>query len=104
PRFAPAYFNLGVLYLDATFDGRDKKQQFQFAIDNFNRYKSEMKASLPRDDPADKYIEEAKKKIERENKREKMRREQLRAAEEEAAAGDGGGEGEGGDDGFEEEK
>ena len=82
--YAEAYFNLGVLYLDAVFeDGRDKKDQFQQAIDNFNRYKSELKSALPREDPADKYIEEAKKRIELEKKREEMRREMLKQAEEE---------------------
>jgi len=93
-RYPDAYFNLGVLYLDAKIEGRDPKQQFQIAIDNFNRYKSEMKAKLPREDPADKYIEEAKKKIELEKKREALRREQLREAEEaEKAGADGPGEG-----------
>ncbi|MEL6179790.1 MAG: tetratricopeptide repeat protein [Myxococcota bacterium] len=109
--FAPAYFNLGVLYLDATFDGRDRKEQFQLAIDNFNRYKSEMKSSLARDDPADAYIEEAKKKIELERKREEMERQMLKEAEENPDEGfedgeEGGEEGfeDGGDDGFEEDK
>ena len=103
--FAPAYFNLGVLYLDAQFDGRDRKEQYQLAIDNFNRYKAEMKASLPREDPADAYIEEAKKKIELERKREEMERQMLKEAEENPDDGfdDGGEEGfeDGGDDGFE---
>lgn len=97
PRYPAPYFNLGVLYLDANFEGRDKKQLFQLAIDNFNRYKAELKAGLSRDDPADKYIDEAKKKIELENKREQMRREQLKQAEEappaeEVDLGEDGGE------------
>ncbi len=96
-----AYFNLGILYLDASFDGRDKKEQYQLAIDNFNRYKSEMKSELPRDDPADRYIEEAKKKIELEIKREEMRREAAMESEEDFEdfedGEDGGGEGDDGD-------
>lgn len=96
-RYPDAYFNLGVLYLDAKIEGRDPKQQYQIAIDNFNRYKSEMKAKLSREDPADKYIEEAKKKIELEKKREALRREQLREAEEAEKAGPDG-PGEGGDE------
>lgn len=72
--YASAYFNLGILYLDAQFEGRDKKDLFQLAIDNFNRYKAEMKSALPRDDPADKYIAEAKKRIEVEKQREEMMR------------------------------
>ena len=83
PDFAPAYFNLGVLYLDTeSIGGRDKKAQFQLAIDNLIRYKAEMKSTLPRDDPADKYIKESKKKIELEKKRETQRREALKDAQE----------------------
>lgn len=97
--YAAAYFNLGILYLDATFeDGRDRKEQFQLAIDNFNRYKLEMKSELPREDPADRYIEEAKKKIDLEIRRE----EQMREAELEAESDEGLEELEGGDDEFEE--
>lgn len=82
PKFAPAYFNLGALYLDTeSIGGRDKKAQFQLAIDNLLRYKSLMKSALPRDDPADKYIKESKKKIELEKKREIQRREALKDAE-----------------------
>jgi Tfp pilus assembly protein PilF len=79
--YAAAYFNLGILYLDGEFEGRDKKEQFQLAIDNFNRYKTEMKARIPRDDPADQYIEEAKKKIEIEKKRDEQNREALQGDE-----------------------
>jgi tetratricopeptide (TPR) repeat protein len=82
-KYAQAYFNMGVLYLDGSFEGRDKKEQFQLAIDNFNRYKMEMKSTLPRDDPSDDYIEEAKKKVELEIKKEQMRRESAMEAEDE---------------------
>lgn len=81
PAYAPAYFNLGILYLDANFDGRDKQEQYKLAIDNFNRYKVELGANVPREDPADQYIEEAKKKIELEKKREEQRREAQLEAE-----------------------
>lgn len=81
--YASAYFNLGILYLDGEFDGRDKKEQFQLAIDNFNRYKAELKSEVPRDDPADRYVEEAKKKIEIEIKREEQNREALQGGDEE---------------------
>ncbi len=98
--YAPAYFNLGILYLDGEFDGRDKKEQFQLAIDNFNRYKAELKAEVPRDDPADQYVEEAKKKIQIEIKRDEQNREALQGGDDggdEGLDGDAGDGGEGGD-------
>jgi tetratricopeptide (TPR) repeat protein len=73
-RYAAAYFNLGILYLDGAFEGRDRKEQYQQAIDNFNRYKSELGAEAPREDPTDQYIGEALKKIELEKQREEQAR------------------------------
>jgi tetratricopeptide (TPR) repeat protein len=101
--YAPAYFNLGILYLDGEFDGRDKKEQFQLAIDNFNRYKAELKSDIPRDDPADQYVEEAKKKIEIEIKREEQNREALQGGDDDDGfddEGDGSDEPGGDDDEF----
>lgn len=80
--YAQAYFNLGLLYLDGKFEGRDRKEQFQQAIDNFNRYKSELKSGLPREDPSDQYIGEALKKIELEKQREEQDRNAAKEAEE----------------------
>jgi tetratricopeptide (TPR) repeat protein len=80
--YAWAYFNLGILYLDGRFEGRDRKEQFQQAIDNFNRYKTELGAELPREDPTDKYIGEALKKIELEKQREQQEREAAMEPEE----------------------
>lgn len=111
--YALAYFNLGVLYLDGEFDGRDRKEQFQNSIDNFNRYKTEMKAGVPRDDPSDRYIEEARKKIELEKKREQQEREAAMEPEEfpedefpedEEFPGENGGGADGGDEEFPEEE
>lgn len=106
--YAPAYFNLGILYLDGEFDGRDRKEQFQLAIDNFNRYKAELKAEVPRDDPADQYVEEAKKKIEIEIKREEQNREALQGGGDDSVdPGDGADDGAGddfGDDPFGDEE
>jgi tetratricopeptide (TPR) repeat protein len=80
--YAWAYFNLGIMYLDGRFEGRDRKEQFQQAIDNFNRYKTELGAELPREDPTDKYIGEALKKIELEKQREQQEREAAMEPEE----------------------
>ncbi len=97
-KYAPAYFNLGILYLDGSFEGRDRKEQFQQAIDNFNRYKTERGAGLERDDPADKYIGEALKKIELEKQREQQEREAAMEPEEEFPDDEFPEEGEGGEE------
>ena len=77
-------------------------------------YQAKADPSLPREDPTDQYIEEAKKKIELEIKKEKMRREAAVEAEEgggdddeefeEDLEGDDGADGEDGDDDEEEDE
>ncbi len=75
PNFADAYFNLGALYLDGEVPGMDVITRLQKAIDAFNQYKSVSRGQLAKDDPVDKYIEEAKKSIEVERQKQEMLRE-----------------------------
>jgi len=66
--YPEAYFNLGILFLDAqAYPGMDKLQQLNTAVTYFNKYKSQM-SYLPKDDPVDGYIKEAQKAYEREQK------------------------------------
>jgi len=68
PGLSSAYFNLGILYLDAKeMPGIDLVAKLNMAINYLNRYKQ---AAAPmKDDPVDGYIDEARKSIEREQKR-----------------------------------
>ena len=82
--YPEAYFNLGILFLDAqTYPGMDKLQQLNTAVTYFNKYKSQM-SYLPKDDPVDGYIKEAQKAYEREQKQ--REREAKRKAREAARA------------------
>ena len=68
--YADAHFNLAVLLLQAEqMPGMDKLDQLQAAIREFSRYKELMSSRLSRDDPADRYIEEANRAIKREQTR-----------------------------------
>jgi tetratricopeptide (TPR) repeat protein len=68
PNYAAAYFNLGILFLDAvTFPGMTKLQQLNTAVSHFNSYKR-AQPTLPKDDPVDGYIKQAQKDYERETK------------------------------------
>ncbi len=82
-----AYFNLGILYLDAKeYPGIDLIAKENFAINYLNRYKQLAGAKLTKDDPADLYIEEAKKAIDREQKKvERLKKQQERNAAKAAA-------------------
>ena len=78
PGQSSAYFNLGILYLDAKeMPGLELVAKLNMAINYLNRYKQ---AAAPiKDDPVDGYIDEAKKGIEREQKRlERLKRQQER--------------------------
>ena len=66
--FPSAYFNLGILFLDAQkYPGMDKLQQLNTAVTYFNRYKQQM-SYLSKDDPVNAYITEAQKTYKREQK------------------------------------
>jgi tetratricopeptide (TPR) repeat protein len=78
--YADAHFNLGILYLDSEIAGVETIPRLQKAIDSFNKYKSAAQR-LPKDDPADKYIAEAKNAIEVEKQRQEMMRESQMGAE-----------------------
>lgn len=73
-RYSDAHFNLGVLYLDSEVPGFDAIARFQKSIDSFATYKK-VARTISKDDPADKYINEAKKQIEVERQKQQMLRE-----------------------------
>jgi len=79
--YPEAHFNLGVLYLDSEVPGIDPIARLQKSVDEFNEYKRHQK-DLPKDDPADKYIAEAKKAIEVERQKQEMMRQSQMGAEE----------------------
>jgi tetratricopeptide (TPR) repeat protein len=86
PTYPAAYFNLGILFLDAqSFPGMDKLQQLNTAVTYFNKYKQQV-TYLAKDDPVDAYIKEAQKAHEREVKnREREARRKAREAAKKAA-------------------
>ena len=71
--YADAHFNLALLYLEADMPGMDKIQKWEKAIEVLGQYKEVAKGV--KDDPADKYIKEAKKMISDEKARQEMMRE-----------------------------
>ena len=84
--YPSAYFNLGILFLDAQkYPGMDKLQQLNTAVTYFNRYKQQM-SYLSKDDPVDGYIVEAQKAYKREVKqREREAKRKAREAAKKAA-------------------
>ncbi len=66
PSLGQAYFGLGLLYLDTEFPGMTRTERLQAAVDNLNQYRDQMRSALPRDDPAEEYINEALAAIEAE--------------------------------------
>lgn len=77
PQSADAYFNLGVLHLDApSLGGLDPIAQRNAAIQYLMRYQ-DLTKSGQRDDAAEAYIKEARAFIEREQRRQKRRTGQL---------------------------
>jgi tetratricopeptide (TPR) repeat protein len=81
-----ALFNLGVLYLDSDLEGIDKIAQLNISLDYFARYKNASASGLSKDDPADKYIKEARKSIEMEKARQQMMRQAQMQVSDEGAA------------------
>ena len=70
PVYADAFFNLGILYLDAKdMQGVDTIGRLNIAVQNLTRYKELVSFRLGKDDPVDQYIKEARDGIEREQKR-----------------------------------
>jgi len=70
PQNPDAYFNLGILYLDAAdYPGLDATARLDAAITHLAHYKQLASFRLAKDDPADSYIDEAQKAREREHKR-----------------------------------
>ncbi len=71
--YADAYFDLGIMYLDAPAGkigtNLDLIPKLNQAIDYLGRYKNLASYHLAKDDPADGYIDEARKGIDREQKR-----------------------------------
>lgn len=61
-------FDLGILYLDGNLPGVEAMSRLEQSIGYFDRYKSQRKQTPP-DDPVDRYIAEARKRIEVEQKR-----------------------------------
>jgi Tfp pilus assembly protein PilF len=84
--YPAAYFNLGILFLDAQkYPGMDKLQQLNTAVTYFNRYKQQM-SYLSKDDPVDGYIVEAQKAYKREQRnREREAKRKAREAAKKAA-------------------
>jgi tetratricopeptide (TPR) repeat protein len=79
--YADAFFNLGVLYLDSDIEGIDKIAQLNTSIDYLTKYQSAAGGRVGSDDPAAKYIGEAKKGIETEKQRQQMMRQAQMQAE-----------------------
>jgi tetratricopeptide (TPR) repeat protein len=63
PSMAEAYFNLGILFIEIK-EGEDKEQRYKQAIDYLGKYKDMKRGGLDKNDPVDKYIQEAKKLLE----------------------------------------
>ncbi len=78
---ADAWFNLGILYLDAKeMPGvPDLVAKLNISISHFNRYKQLAGYKITKDDPADTYLNDCRTQIDREQKRlERMKKQQDR--------------------------
>jgi tetratricopeptide (TPR) repeat protein len=62
-RYADAYFNLGILFFENEIEGMDETRRLQLVVENFNKYKRVIGSMIPKNDPADQYIEEATRLI-----------------------------------------
>lgn len=74
PAYDKAFFNLGVLYLDGEIEGMEMIARLNASVDYFEQYKSAAASKLSKEDPADKYIREARNSIESEKARQEMMR------------------------------
>lgn len=98
PKYADAYFNLGVLHLDSKIEGMNTIPRLQQAIDYFTKYKSVAGSAIGKDDPVNKYVQEAQKNIDNEKARQEMMRQAQMQAEQPAAGGSEEAEGADGQD------
>src|SRR5690606_34263869 len=80
PQFADAHFNLAILYLDSDIPGMGPIARLQKSVDTFGQYKAVNK-TMAKDDPANKYLEEARKAIEIEKQKQEMMREAQKGEE-----------------------
>jgi len=70
PNYPDALFNLGILYLDAKeMPGTDVTGKYNAAITWLQRYKQAAGSRITKDDPSDQYMADARKEIDREQKR-----------------------------------
>ena len=73
--YPPAYFNLGLLYLDADpFPGMETLTRFQMAQRYLNEYKRLMGPALKQGDPVDEYLAFAQKEYDKEVKRQEIKK------------------------------
>ncbi|HEX2569965.1 MAG TPA: tetratricopeptide repeat protein [Polyangia bacterium] len=95
--YPDAYFNLGILYLDAPqMTNFDLIGKLGKAVDFLARYKNLAGTRLAKNDPADGYIEDARKGIDREQKRlQRLQKQKEREAAKKPSADAGGGAGPG---------
>ncbi len=91
PNYADAFFDLGILYLDAKKMGEmDLITKLNTAIGHLSKYKNLASYRLSKEDPVDAYVDEARKGIDREQKR--LQRLQKQQERDKAKAAGGGGE------------
>lgn len=64
PECADCYFNLGVAALENRPAGQDEPGHYRKAMEYFGRYKAMRRGPPRRDDPVDKYVEEARRMAE----------------------------------------
>ena len=70
PKYPEAYFDLGILYLDAPqMPNQDVATKLNTGISHLTKYKELASYRLTKDDPADSYMDDARKAIDREKKR-----------------------------------
>ncbi|MEO6954492.1 MAG: tetratricopeptide repeat protein [Polyangia bacterium] len=95
PNLADAWFDLGILYLDAKeMPGPkgpiDLTEKLNTAISHFNKYKQLAGYKITKDDPVDTYINDCRTQIDREAKRiDRMKRQQDRNKPKDGAAAPG---------------
>ena len=89
PNYPEVFFNLGALYLDREITDMDTVVRLEKAISYFGEYKVKMGSKKIKNDPVDKYIDEATKLIEVEKERISVEEEMEKEAEEIDDYGDG---------------
>ena len=91
--FAPAYFNLALLYLDADpFPGIETLPRYQLAMRYLNEYKRLMGPTLKPGDPVDEYLAFAQKEHDKEVKRQEKKRKKAEKEKEKEKSKAGGGQ------------